>query len=48
MNALAKRNILTRDWRDPEHPKHIRITVGLPDDTDAVLTAMAEILNEIG
>ena len=47
MNALAKRNILTRDWRDPEHPKHIRITVGLPDDTDAVLTAMAEILNKI-
>jgi len=47
MIALAKRNILTRDWRDPEHPKHIRITVGLPDDTDAVLTAIAEILNEI-
>ena len=47
MAELAERDILTRDWRDPEHPRHIRITVGLSKDTDAVLTAMAEILNEI-
>tara|TARA_Y100001934_G_scaffold281182_1_gene390059 strand:+ start:7216 stop:8340 length:1125 start_codon:yes stop_codon:yes gene_type:complete len=47
MKALAERNILTRDWRDPGHPRHIRITVGLPDDTDAVLAAMTEILDEM-
>ena len=48
MTALADRDILTRDWRDPDHPRHIRITVGLPEDIDAVLAAMAEILGELG
>lgn len=47
MRALADRDILTRDWRDPGHPRHIRITVGLPDDTDTVLAAMKEILEEL-
>ena len=47
MKALAERDILTRDWRDPGHPRHIRITVGLPEDIDAVLAAMKEILEEL-
>ena len=47
MKALAERDILTRDWRDPGHPRHIRITVGLPEDVDAVLAAMKEILEEL-
>ncbi len=41
---LEKRGILVRGWRDPEHLREIRITVGLPDDTDAVLAALGEIL----
>jgi len=41
---LEKRGILVRGWRDPKHLMEIRITVGLPDDTDAVLLALAEIL----
>jgi len=47
MKALAERDILTRDWRDPGPPRHIRITVGLPEDTDAVLTAMKDILEDL-
>jgi histidinol-phosphate aminotransferase len=41
---FRKRGILIRDWRDPEHLNEIRVTVGLPDDTDAVLVALREIL----
>jgi histidinol-phosphate aminotransferase len=44
MNDLRRRGILVRSWRDPEYLKEIRITVGTPDDTDAVLQAMAEIV----
>ncbi len=47
MRALAERDILTRDWRDPGHPRHIRVTVGLPEDTDAVLAALKDILEEL-
>ena len=36
--------ILVRDWRDPEHPNELRITVGRADDTDAVLAAMRDII----
>ena len=32
------------DWRDPEHLTEIRITIGTPDDTAAILTALKEIL----
>ena len=47
MRALADRGILTRSWRDPGHPRHIRVTVGLPDDTDAVLAALKDILEDL-
>jgi histidinol-phosphate aminotransferase len=43
---FKKRGILIRGWRDPEFLHEIRITVGLPEDTDAVLTALAEILGK--
>ena len=45
--ALADRGILTRGWRDPGHPRHVRITVGLPDDTDAVLAALKDVLKDV-
>jgi histidinol-phosphate aminotransferase len=44
VEELRKRNILVREWRDPDHLQEIRITVGLPEDTDAVLAALQEIL----
>lgn len=44
MEELRKRSILIRDWRDPDHLNEIRITLGLSDDTDAVLAALREIL----
>jgi histidinol-phosphate aminotransferase len=44
MAALARHGILVRDWRDAEFPHELRITVGLPEDTDAVLAALRAIL----
>ncbi len=44
MALLQERGILVRDWRDPEHPNELRITVGRADDTDAVLAAMRDII----
>lgn len=46
MQGLHARGILVRDWRDPDYQKEIRITVGLAEDTDAVLQAIKEILAE--
>jgi histidinol-phosphate aminotransferase len=43
---LERRGILVRDWRDPDHLSEIRITVGRPDDIDAVLDALREILSQ--
>ncbi len=44
VEEFRRRGILIRDWRDPDHLNEIRITIGLPDDTDAVLAALREIL----
>jgi histidinol-phosphate aminotransferase len=44
MEELRRRRILIRDWRDPEHLYEIRITVGLAEDTDAVIAALRDIL----
>jgi histidinol-phosphate aminotransferase len=44
MTELQKRRVLIRDWRDPDYPKHIRVTVGLPDETDAVVAALGGVL----
>jgi histidinol-phosphate aminotransferase len=43
---LRRRGIMARDWRDPDHMREIRITVGTPADTDAVLQALTEMLEE--
>ena len=45
MAHLHARNILVRDWRDPAYQREIRITVGLAEDTDAVLQAVCDILS---
>jgi histidinol-phosphate aminotransferase len=42
--TLRGRGILVRDWRDGRFPNEIRITVGLPAETDAVLTALRDML----
>jgi histidinol-phosphate/aromatic aminotransferase/cobyric acid decarboxylase-like protein len=44
MAALLERGILVRDWRDPAFPHELRITVGRPDDTRALLDALRDIL----
>lgn len=44
MAMLQERGILVRDWRDPEYPNELRITVGREDDTDAVVAALKEII----
>jgi histidinol-phosphate aminotransferase len=41
---FRKRGILIRDWRDPDHLNEIRVTIGLPDDTDAVIAALRDML----
>jgi histidinol-phosphate aminotransferase len=41
---FRRRGILIRDWRDPDHLNEIRITIGVPEDIDAVLVALGEIL----
>lgn len=50
VKALADRDILTRDWRDPGHPRHIRITVGLlwpiSRDPDSTTSASASRTKE--
>lgn len=47
MEELRRRSILVRSWRDPEHLREIRITVGTADDTDAVMRAMSEMLSPL-
>jgi histidinol-phosphate aminotransferase len=44
MAALEKDGILVRDWRDPEHLNELRIGVGMPEDTHAVLAALDRYL----
>lgn len=44
MQAMAERGIHVRDWRDPGYPTQLRIAVGLPADTDAVLHALPAVL----
>ncbi len=44
--ALRAKQILVRDWRDPDYLNEIRISVGLQDDTDALLVALRAILRD--
>lgn len=45
MEEFRRRSIMVRSWGDPEHLKEIRITVGTPNDTDAVIRATSEMLS---
>jgi histidinol-phosphate aminotransferase len=47
MEEFRRRSILVRSWADSEHPQEIRITVGTPDDTDAVISATNEMLSSL-
>ena len=42
--ALRGDGILVRDWRHPDFPNEIRVTVGLPEETDALLAALARLM----
>lgn len=44
IDHLSEKGILVRGWRDAAYPKEIRITVGLKNDTDALIGALREIL----
>jgi histidinol-phosphate aminotransferase len=44
VEALAARGIMVRDWRDPDHHNEVRVTIGTPDDTDALLAALRTLL----
>ena len=46
--ALARRGILIAPIRAPGWEHFIRVSVGAPDDTDALLAALAEVLGEAG
>jgi histidinol-phosphate aminotransferase len=48
MAALARYGILVRDWRDAEFPRELRITVGLPEDTDELLAVVGGMLKGTG
>jgi histidinol-phosphate aminotransferase len=41
---LRGRGILVRDWRDARFPNEMRITVGLPAETDTLLAALRDLL----
>ena len=43
---LREKGVLVRDWRDPDYPNEIRISVGTGEDTDACISALREILLE--
>jgi histidinol-phosphate aminotransferase len=42
MAALAGQGVFIREWRDPGYETFIRITVGLPEENDRALRALAE------
>jgi histidinol-phosphate aminotransferase len=46
MEAMARRSVLAREWRDPGFDSYIRISIGLPHDNDAALDALAAALSE--
>lgn len=46
--AVSERGIQIKAWYEPGYEDCIRITVGMAEDTDAVLAALAEVLAEAG
>ena len=44
MAAMAAEGVLVREWRDPGFETFIRITVGLPEENDRALWALARAI----
>jgi histidinol-phosphate aminotransferase len=42
--GLASRGVFVRDWRDPAYHRHLRVTVGAPEENDRFLAALAELI----
>lgn len=40
---MAADGVFVRDWRDPGYETYIRITIGLPDENDRALRALAAV-----
>ena len=43
ISQLAAQGIFIREWRDPGYESFIRITIGLPQENDRALTALAAV-----
>ena len=43
--AMRARGIRIATWGEPGFEDYIRVSIGLPDDTEAFLAALREILN---
>lgn len=46
--AMRQRGVRIAGWGDPDFPDYIRISVGLPEDTDACLATLNDVLDEMG
>jgi histidinol-phosphate aminotransferase len=44
---MRERGVRIATWGEPQFPNYIRVSVGLPDDTDAFLAALREVLEEM-
>ena len=44
MAAMAAEGVFVREWRDPGFETFIRITVGLPEENDRALRALARAM----
>ena len=44
MAAMAAEGVFVREWRDPGFETFIRITVGLPEENDRAVRALANAL----
>jgi histidinol-phosphate aminotransferase len=45
MAAMAEAGVFVREWRDPGFETFIRITVGLPEENDRALRALARAID---
>ena len=46
--AMRERGIRIATWGEPDFEDFIRVSIGLPEDTEAFLAALGEILNGAG
>ena len=46
IQAMKERNIRIAAWPEEGYGHMIRVSIGLPEDTDAFLTALREILDD--